>query len=413
MLWIYITMMEWVGVILTIYAIGGERHRFNFGKAATCLLVNAIFYWLYWYFQLPSSFSFFSYIFLFAYICWSYQGTIIRNFTILVISLIIVMVVEVLLTPLLSWLLPIKWRPGMIEAVASIPMVFVCFLLTRLRLYRLLGIMDKWEASYALVAILSLMLFSPVVMLRILKKLDVDDYIYIALCVLVMWLLVSKIQKYNLENRIRKKYIESFTEIIAQIRRRQHKVKNQFNTAFGLFALYDTYDELVEKQKEYLGRLWDYELPTDAIVLEDPVVVALLYEKINEAVEHGIAVETVFSCSMMEHTVSDVIWVQMLGALLDNAIEELEAYEGMKKLWIKIQKPDEEAHIAIQIMNTCRPLKQEELEKIFQMGYSTKGKGRGIGLYDVKQLVHRCKGTLVAKIMEKEEGPCFCIDLLM
>ena len=39
-------------------------------------------------------------------------------------------------------------------------------------------------------------------------------------------------------------------------------MKNQFDTAFGMYKLYPTYDELVAKQKEYLGRLWDYELPT-------------------------------------------------------------------------------------------------------------------------------------------------------
>lgn len=414
MLWIYITMMEWVGVILTIYALGREEHRFNFGKAAACLLVNAIFYWIYWYFQLPSSLTFFSYIFLFVYVCWSYQRTIVRNLSILVISLMIVTVVELLSSQILFWVLPFEWKQGMLETLTSAVVVLVCLLLTRLRFYRLLGIMDKWEPSYALVAILSLMIFTPVIMLRILKKLDIEDYIYITLCVLVMWLLVSKIQKYNLENRIRKKYIDSFTEIIVQIRRRQHKVKNQFNAAFGLYALYDTYDDLVEKQKEYLGRLWDYELPTDAIILEDPVVVALLYEKINEAVERGVVVKTVFKCSMLDQNVSDVIWVQMLGTLLDNAIEELAVCDGAKKLWIEIQEPDEERmHISIRITNTCRTLKQEELENIFKMGYSTKGADRGIGLYDVKQLVRKCKGTLIADVVEKEEGPCFQIAIII
>lgn len=413
-LWMYISIMEWLGVIITIYALGGENHRFDFGKAAVCLLVNAAFYGVCRYFQLPSAITFLSYIFLFLYICWSYRGTIIRSLTILVISLMLVTVIELILTHIIFYVFPFEIKPGMLEIYASVPVVLVCFLLTRLKLYRLLGIMDKWEASYALVAILSLMIFTPVVMLRILKKLDVADYIYIALCIVVMWMLVSKIQKYNLENKIRKKYIDSFTEIIAQIRRRQHKVKNQFNTAFGLYAMYDTYDELVKKQKEFLGRLWDYELPTDAIILEDPVVVALLYEKINEAVERGIAVETVFSCSVMEHAVSDVIWVQILGTLLDNAIEELELYEGTKKLWIRIEKPDEDdSRISIQVINTCRPLKQEELEKMFGMGYSTKGQDRGIGLYDVKQLVYRYKGTLVPQIVEQEEGLCFEIRILM
>ena len=55
------------------------------------------------------------------------------------------------------------------------------------------------------------------------------------------------------------------------------------------------------------------------------MVVALLYQKINEAIENGIQVITDFSCSMVRRNVSDVIWVQILGTLLDNAIESLGA----------------------------------------------------------------------------------------
>lgn len=412
--WIYITLMEWVGVILIIYALGEGKGRFQIRKVAGYLLVNVLFYCIYWYFQLPSLCSLVSYLFLFGYICWSYRGTIIRNFSILVISLILIGVIELIMTQLLFLFLPIELEPGMLEVVAAPFVVAICFFLTRLKLYQLLGFMDKWEPSYVLVAILSLMIFTPMVMLRILKKLNMTDYIYIAICIVVMWLLLSKIQKYNLENRIRKKYVESFTDIIAQIRRRQHKVKNQFNTAFGLYRLYDTYDELVEKQKEYLGRLWDYELPTDAIILEDPVVVALLYEKINEAIERGIAVETVFSCSLLDQKISDVIWVQIIGTLLDNAIEAFDAYEGTKKLWIEIEEAEQEnAHISLRITNTYRKLRQEELENMFQMGYSTKGPDRGIGLYDVKELVYKCKGELVVDMPVKEEEDCFRINILL
>lgn len=413
-LWIYITLMEWVGIVLIVYALGEGKGRFQVRKAAVYLLVNILFYCIYWYFQLPSLCSLVSYLFLFGYICWSYRGTIIRNFSVLVISLMIIGIIELIMSQLLYLLCPIKLNEEFFQPIVALLMVICCFFISRTKLYRLLGILDRWEPSYAMVAVLSLMIFTPVVLLRMIKKLEVADYLYIALCILIMWVLVSKIQKYNLENRIRKKYTESFTDIIAQIRRRQHKVKNQFNTAFGLYRLYDTYDELVEKQKEYLGRLWDYELPTDAIILEDPVVVALLYEKINEAIERGIAVETVFSCSLLDQKISDVIWVQIIGTLLDNAIEAFDAYEGTKKLWIEIEEAEQEnAHISLRITNTYRKLGQEELENMFQMGYSTKGPDRGIGLYDVKELVYKCKGELIVDMLEKEEGTCFRINILL
>lgn len=413
-LWIYITGMEWVGIVLIVHALGRKISRFDIKKMGAYLAVYAVYTSLHWYLELPAFLSFISYLFLFGYICWCYRESVFRSLTILVLCLVTVSVIELISTQIMFLIFPIEIHSGILEMLAVTFMVILCFILTRVKFYRILGIVDKWEPSYALVALLSLMIFTPIAMLKVLNKLDVTDYIYIALCILVMWLLVSKIQKYNLENRIRKKYTESFTDIIAQIRRRQHKVKNQFNTAFGLYRLYDTYEELVEKQKEYLGRLWDYELPTDAIILEDPVVVALLYEKINEAIERGIAVETVFSCSLLGQNVSDVIWVQIIGTLLDNAIEAFDTYEGTKKLWIEIEEAKQEnAHISLRITNTYRKLRQDELENMFEMGYSTKGTDRGIGLYDVKELVYKCKGELIVDMPEKEEGNCFQINILL
>lgn len=255
---------------------------------------------------------------------------------------------------------------------------------------------------------MSLMIFAPVVVLRAFKELVVAEYFYITVCILVMWFLISKIQKNKIENQLRKKYLESFTEIISQIRRRQHKVKNQFDTAFGMYRLYDNYDELVAKQKEFLGRIWDYELPTDAIVLEEPAVVALIYEKINEAIEEGIEVHTIFSCSMLHRGVSDVIWVQILGTLLDNAIEAEEEFDGQKKMWIEIQEQKGNAgKVSIYIANAYYKKSQDELEQLFEYGYSTKGEGRGIGLYDVKILVHKNKGDLIVQNGQRDGGDCF------
>lgn len=414
MMYMYIAMMEWVASVFVIYALEGARGRFDWKKTTIYFFVTVLYYSSYIYFQLPEAASFFNYVLLFGYICWSYREAFLRSFSMLVIDLIIIGVLELLLAQGLYPICPAEFRNGILEMLAATLLALSGFLLSRTKLSKLLHKMDKWEPSYALVAVLSLMIFAPVILLRILKKLDASEYIYIALCILVMWLLVYKIQKYNLENRIRKKYIDSFTDIITQIRRRQHKIKNQINSALGLYLFCNTYEELVEKQKEYLGRLWDYELPADALILEEPLIVALLYEKINESIERGIAVETCFKCSMLNGNVSDIVWVQILGTVLDNAIEAVEAYEGKKKIWIDIRGTDEErSHIAIRITNTCEPLDQEEIEKIFQMGYSTKGTDRGIGLYDVKQLVYKYNGTLMAQMTEEEEDDCFQIYIVL
>lgn len=413
-LWIYVALMEWLGTVLVVNALIGVELRFDIKKSLVYFTLYLMFYICYWTFDIPDYYSVFCYLILFCYICWIYRKSLLRCFSVFVLSLITIGVIELLVMQILNLLVRQDLHVGIIESLSSTLLVVTCSILKRIKLSKVIGILERWEPSYALVAILSLMIFTPVVAFRLLKKLVVSEYVYITICILAMWILVSKIQKNKIENQIRKKYLDGFTDIITQIRRRQHKVKNQFNTAFGLYRLYDNYDELVEKQKEYLGRLWDYELPTDAIVLEDPIVVALIYGKINEAIECGIEVETVFSCSMLNRNVSDVIWVQILGTLLDNAIEALQDYEESKKMWIEIEEElEEKGKISICIANTYRKMKQSELERLFQLGYSSKGDNRGVGLYDVKQLVYKNEGELFVTNIKRDNFQCFEIKIIL
>lgn len=407
-LWIYITLMEWVGIVLVVKALGNEQYHIEPKKAGVYFLGNMLYYAAFMYFGLPQICSVIGYVLLYAYIYWCYHDGIIKTLAMCVMGLIILGVVELLLSQGVYYFVPLDLADGWLEAISSTLLVVVSALLSKLKIYRLMGLFERWDVSYFFVAFLSLMIFAPVVVLRAFKELVVAEYFYITVCILVMWFLISKIQKNKIENQLRKKYLESFTEIISQIRRRQHKVKNQFDTAFGMYRLYDNYDELVAKQKEFLGRIWDYELPTDAIVLEEPAVVALIYEKINEAIEEGIEVHTIFSCSMLHRGVSDVIWVQILGTLLDNAIEAEEEFDGQKKMWIEIQEQKGNAgKVSIYIANAYYKKSQDELEQLFEYGYSTKGEGRGIGLYDVKMLVHKNKGDLIVQNGQRDGGDCF------
>lgn len=262
-----------------------------------------------------------------------------------------------------------------------------------MEMYRLLRFLEQREFLYMVAALLSLMLFAPLTVFKILKNLDVLDYIYICICVVLMWMMASKMQDYKMDMKYRRKYLEGYSDVILQMRRRHHTVANQLNAVVGMCEVCHSYEELVERQREYLGKLQNYELPTEAIVLEEPAVVALIYEKLNQAVEKGIEVETSFHCSLVGRHVSDLEWVEILGVLLENAIEALEGYEGRRKLWISVRE-NEEQRVEVCIANTFRELRQEELEKFCQAGFSTKGDGRGIGLYDVKELVHKHRGEL-------------------
>lgn len=88
-LWIYITLMEWVGIVLVVKALGDDTKRFSFRKTGVYFCVYVVYSVAFDYFSLPPMFSVTSYLLLFAYIWWTYRESFIRNFNRMVLALMI------------------------------------------------------------------------------------------------------------------------------------------------------------------------------------------------------------------------------------------------------------------------------------------------------------------------------------
>nr|WP_242551184.1 GHKL domain-containing protein [Enterococcus hulanensis] len=74
--------------------------------------------------------------------------------------------------------------------------------------------------------------------------------------------------------------------------------------------------------------------------------------------------------------------IRVLSNLLDNAIE---ATSEIKDSWIRIAMFKEEKTVTIIIENSI--LELIDIKKINEMGYSSKGTGRGIGLHTVQKIL--------------------------
>lgn len=391
--WFVGVLLEWGSIVVLVH--GLEEKQRDWSKRYIVLyfvlyelLVNGMYFGV-----VPEQFSIMNYVLMFAYVKWGCKNTWDRALVLFVMASIILNLLEVILMWFLTYFIGLESGSNSFILPGAGLTFLGCVIFNKLGINRLLRFLDQKEFIYVAIALLSLVLFAPLTVYKIIKEFDVLDYIYICICVVLMWVMASKMQDYKMDMKYRRKYLEGYADVILQMRRRHHTVANQLNAVVGMCEVCHSYEELVERQREYLGKLQNYELPTEAIVLEEPAVVALIYEKLNQAVEKGIEVETSFHCSLVGRHVSDLEWVEILGVLLENAIEALDGYGGRRKLWISVRE-NEEQRVEVCIANTFRELRQEELEKFCQAGYSTKGDGRGIGLYDVKELVHKHRGEL-------------------
>ncbi len=74
-----------------------------------------------------------------------------------------------------------------------------------------------------------------------------------------------------------------------------------------LVAFYRNYDDLVEHQILELNLLKGYLMPNKVLILDRPLVAAHIYNKLYEAEERGIRLNTDFSCSIQNLDILNIL----------------------------------------------------------------------------------------------------------
>ena len=94
---------------------------------------------------------------------------------------------------------------------------------------------------------------------------------------------------------------------------------------------------------------------------------------------------------------------RILSNLLDNAMDAAqEAPEGC----VKLRLFADDVGIHFHVMNNGTPIEAANLERVFVPGFTTKGgRGTGMGLFIVRNLVHRFGGEIV--VTSTEQQTCF------
>ena len=397
------TLLELLCTIFVVSGLVGEKRQISVINAIVFSVLTLMYVLL-----APNVLTTGSYLIILLYVKFSYKETWKNSIIVVILNIIIVGLVELLCYFPFAFIVRGILPDEVNNLLASLCGLVLCIIIsTYLPIRYLKDWCKKKEVSYIAVVIFSLVLMlTAFTNLRMTLQLELIDYIYISMAVLLMWVLSVRLLKYRYEEKIRKKYFEAFCSVIDQIRRRQHKFRNQMDAVYSLHKLYGDYKMLVEAQREYLGKLEDYEMPADVLVLENPIIIAHVYEKIMEAQEAGIHIKMKLSCELSDCGVKDIHMIEIIGTLLDNAIQDMVENGKTKFLRLEIKRED---GISIQVANPHEKLKISELKKMFDKGVSSKGEGRGIGLYNVKQLAKKYKIDFMVenKIYEDENYICF------
>lgn len=155
----------------------------------------------------------------------------------------------------------------------------------------------------------------------------------------------------------------------------------------------------IEECKNYLQEvLNEASLLGEILPLKSKAVSGLLLAYKKKAEKKGISVHYLIFDSLADIPCKTFEMNQILGNLIQNAIEEAEK-NTVKEITVVIQRKGKFIHIEISNYGNVK-LFERNIEKIFEHGFSTKDpkKNSGIGLANVNEILQRYNGKLFPEI---------------
>ncbi len=189
--------------------------------------------------------------------------------------------------------------------------------------------------------------------------------------------------------------------LVDSMRANNHDFTNKLHVILGLIQM-EMYDEAIS----YIQNITIVQRETISKIMkavDEPAVAALLIGKNARASELNVKFILREGCSYSRSSMSlpTEVLVTIIGNLIDNAFDAMNdnSLNADKELLFGIfSRPDV---VLITADDTGIGIPKQNMDKIFENGFSTKGNGRGTGLYQVKMMVERFGGTIN---VESQEG---------
>ncbi len=270
-------------------------------------------------------------------------------------------------------------------------------------------ISKKRNAGMLLNALITLFLISPNIVFFVLSSFDIPKSIIIFnVFALIIFFSLStyntyksnelEIKKNDLEYQ--KLYNKTLNDLVDGLRTFKHDLSNILDSIGGYIALNDH-----KGLKKYFSELMeDFGVVNNlssisSTIVNNPSVYGLFISKLYLAEKKGIKIITDITCDLNNTQIKIYEMCKILGILLDNAIEA--AYESTDKVVnITIKESYTDNNYLIIIENTYSGI--ININDIFKKGVTSKGHGRGIGLWEVKNITNKYKTvSLHSKVNER------------
>ncbi|MCC8180545.1 MAG: Spo0B domain-containing protein [Planctomycetes bacterium] len=186
---------------------------------------------------------------------------------------------------------------------------------------------------------------------------------------------------------------------VQALRASSHEFSNKLHAILGMIELqeYDDAKAFIHSTQQNHGALDKQLINT----FRDPMIAGLMLGKFSVAAEQGVSL-AIAAGSRLEKiddaAVSHAL-VSIIGNLVDNAFDAVRKNAGVGggRGDIVVDIRENDGIIAIKVRDNGPGIKTCHRDSIFMRGFSTKGEGRGTGLYLVRQEVRNLGGDIAVE----------------
>lgn len=251
------------------------------------------------------------------------------------------------------------------------------------------------------------------------KEFEGVNYIIFFIMVVITFLLAGAWEKNRTKVREKEKelhayeiYTETYRELLDMIRMRQHEFDNHLQTIISLQYSYLQYNDLVEAQQKYIGDIKKSNKYNKLCRKGNPIFIGFLYGKLSVLEQKNIFVKCRIDINNLDMDMPVYRFIEIVSNLLNNACEALQGPIDVEEpVWLIVNETTEE--IYTEVLNRSEPIGMNYLSSCFQKGKSSKGAGRGLGLYNIRLICEEYKAVISCenKLIEQKNWISFTIRI--
>lgn len=228
------------------------------------------------------------------------------------------------------------------------------------------------------------------------------------LVVTVIAIILETLISGTLFRKIKQSFL-SFTEdfegtkfLVDSMRANNHDFTNKLHVILGLIQIGE-----YEKAEAYIENISIIQRETVSAIMkaiDNASFSALLIGKICRASECNVKFVLEDNCIFKNEDISipSEALVTITGNLIDNALDamnmQIESVNKSKTLTFGVFTKSK--NLLITVKDNGPGIQKNIMDKIFEKGFSTKGEGRGVGLFHTKQLIESLGGSISVESVE-------------